>query len=117
MQKQHGIWNRNFFFEILFLFGGYRRFIQRGSPIHADSRFLDFQVGAGTYFYVQSAIFVHFVNGAMNTGNGNDLITLIQILNKFFLVLGPLGLWTNKEKPEYQDHQSKENKLESAKTW
>jgi hypothetical protein len=52
----------------------------------------------------------------MNSGNGYDLVSLVEVIDESFLALGPLCLWANKEKPKYQNHQSQKDELKSSET-
>ncbi len=48
--------------------------IQRRGPVHTDRRFFDLDVAAGAGFDIQgSAIIIYFIDGAMDTGDRNDL--------------------------------------------
>ncbi len=49
-------------------------------PFNGNSTFFNFHITARTGFQHDRTIFIHFINGSMNTCNGNDFITLLHIL-------------------------------------
>jgi len=93
-----GIW------LLLFFFSFCSHFVQLIGPIHAYGRFFNFDVTAGADFKVYRAVFVYFIDSAMDAGDSDYFISFLKILDKRFLVLGLFCLWSYKEKPKNKYH-------------